>query len=147
MDENETEFRNDGFDEEERNAMRNALEDVRNRRRRPARGPMVVYQPAPPPPGQWTAPPGWTPAPPPAQVVVTQPAAPPSLFKNVSKGQLVNVGAMALAMLAPLPAEPPATGDAGKDNANIIKYQKALAEHAKRSQQIVTIGAIAGIVL
>ena len=147
MDENETEFRNDGFDEEERNAMRNALEDVRNKRRRPVRGPMVVYQPAPPPPGQWTVPPGtWAPAPPPPQVVVAQPA-PQSLFKNVSKGQLINVGAMALAMLAPLPAEPPATGDAAKDNSNIIKYQKALAEHAKRSQQIVTIGAIAGIVL
>ncbi len=62
---------------------------------------------------------------------------------GLSTGVLVDAGAQVLAAIQPLPTPPVATGKAEADLANLILYQQAIAEHAKRDEQLRTIGSLA----
>jgi hypothetical protein len=65
-----------------------------------------------------------------------------SLFGKVTAGQLVDLVAQIFAALMPLPAAPTATADAATDAGNLILYQTALAQYAKRDEQVRTLGNI-----
>ena len=57
-------------------------------------------------------------------------------------GEVLALAAQAFAALQPLPAPPSALGKADDDVSNLITYQSALATHAKRDEQLRTIGAL-----
>jgi hypothetical protein len=63
-----------------------------------------------------------------------------SLFGNLTTGQVIDMVAQIFAVLQPLPTAPVATADAPTDIGNSILYQTALAEYAKRDEQVRTIG-------
>ena len=63
-----------------------------------------------------------------------------SLLGRVTAGQLVDLVAQIFAALMPLPAAPVATADASTDVGNLILYQGALAQYAKRDEQVRTLG-------
>ena len=105
--------------------------------------------------------PGWNAAPPsrtvyvppgarpmaPAPVIyapgpMQQPTLGQSLFGKLTSGQVVEMVAQLFAAIQPLPAAPNATRDANTDSANIILYQSALAQHAKRDEQVRTLGGL-----
>src|SRR5262245_49336462 len=65
-----------------------------------------------------------------------------SLFGRLTAGQAVEIVAQIFAALQALPAAPTATRNADTDVANHILYQTALAQHAKRDEQVRTIGAL-----
>ena len=50
--------------------------------------------------------------------------------------------AQVFAALQSLPAAPVATGDVETDVGNLILYQGALAQHAKRDEQVRTLGSL-----
>jgi hypothetical protein len=86
----------------------------------------------------------------PAQVVYAQPAPQPALatfFGKLTTGQVIELVAGLFAMLQPLPAAPVATRDAATDIGNLILYQGAIAQHAKRDEQVRTLGGLVGKVL
>ena len=62
------------------------------------------------------------------------------LFGAMPVGQILEMVAVAFAALSPLPSAPTATRDTNTDVGNLIIYQGALATHAKRDEQIRTIG-------
>lgn len=62
------------------------------------------------------------------------------LFGSMPVGQILEMVAVAFAALSPLPSAPTATRDTMTDVGNLILYQGALAQHAKRDEQIRTIG-------
>jgi hypothetical protein len=66
------------------------------------------------------------------------------LFANVSTGQLVELATMVLAAIMPLPGAPIAQGVPVTDINNQLAYTSALALHAKRDEQLRTIGALVG---
>jgi hypothetical protein len=72
-------------------------------------------------------------------VVVAQQEQRP-MFGNLTGAELVEIGAKVLASIQPLPAPPVSTGKMDDDVANLITYQGALALHAKRDEQLRTIG-------
>jgi hypothetical protein len=78
---------------------------------------------------------------------VVMAAQPQTRFGGLSTGQLVEVGAQILAAIQPLPAAPVATGKADTDVGNLILYQGALAVHAKRDEQLRTLGSLVGKLL
>ena len=63
-----------------------------------------------------------------------------ALFGRLTTGDVVELLAQAFAALQSLPAAPIATKDAGTDVGNLILFQGALAQHAKRDEQLRTIG-------
>ena len=63
-----------------------------------------------------------------------------SLLGRVTAGQLVDLVAQIFAALMPLPAAPVATADTSTDVGNLILYQGALANYAKRDEQVRTLG-------
>ena len=63
-----------------------------------------------------------------------------SLFGRITGGQLVDLVAQIFAAVMPLPAQPVATSDAATDTGNMILYQGALAQYAKRDEQVRTLG-------
>ncbi|MCA9679431.1 MAG: hypothetical protein H6709_02280 [Kofleriaceae bacterium] len=80
------------------------------------------------------------------QVVMTaqpyyQPASLASRF-GMSTGELIDTGIQILAAIQPLPGAPVAQGDAGIDVENLVTYQGALAAHAKRDEQLRTLGTL-----
>lgn len=77
----------------------------------------------------------------------TQQSMTSALFGKLSAGQLVDMVAQLFAVLTSLPAAPVATRDAGTDVANLIMYQGALAQHAKRDEQVRTLGSLVGKVM
>lgn len=87
----------------------------------------------------------------PAHVVPTPPmvaAAPApsgaaSLLAKISTAQLIEIGAQLVAAMQALPAAPVATKDVATDVNNLMLYQAALAQHAKRDEQIRTLGNLA----
>jgi hypothetical protein len=84
------------------------------------------------------------------QVVYAQPAQQPALatfFGKLTTGQVIELVAGLFAMLQPLPAAPVATRDAVTDLNNLILYQGAIAQHAKRDEQVRTLGGLVGKVL
>ena len=71
----------------------------------------------------------------------TPPQAPAAtLLGKVTAGQLVDLVAQIFAALMPLPAAPVATADTSTDVGNLILYQGALAQYAKRDEQVRTLG-------
>jgi len=81
------------------------------------------------------------------QAPYAQPSATAALFGKLTTGQVVDMVAQLFAMLQTLPASPVATRDAGTDVANLIMYQGALAQHAKRDEQVRTLGSLVGKVM
>jgi hypothetical protein len=84
-----------------------------------------------------------------APVVYAQPAPQPlaTFFGKLTTGQVIELVAGLFAMLQPLPAAPVATRDAATDISNLILYQGAIAQHAKRDEQVRTLGGLVGKVL
>lgn len=98
-----------------------------------AHAPVVVQYPAAPTyPVQ--ALPGYAPQ---APVVVRQ-----KRILDMPAGEVLALAAQAFAALQPLPNAPSAIGKADDDAANLVTYQAALANHAKRDEQLRTIGAL-----
>ena len=95
---------------------------------RPAAQPMVYQQPVGYPYGQ----------PVPYGTPLQSTAA--SLLGRLTTGDLIDLIAQGLAALQGLPAAPVATKDVGTDVGNLILFQGALAQHAKRDEQLRTIG-------
>lgn len=74
-------------------------------------------------------------------VAVMQPASGGGFsLGNLTGTEVVELAAKILAAIQPLPAAPVATGKAEDDVANLITYQGALAVHAKRDEQLRTLG-------
>ena len=63
-----------------------------------------------------------------------------NLLGRISTGQIVDLVAQIFAALMPLPAAPTGTADANTDVGNLILYQGALAQYAKRDEQVRTLG-------
>jgi len=64
------------------------------------------------------------------------------LFGRLTTGQIVEMVAQVFAALQSLPGAPVATRDLETDVANLILYQSALASHAKRDEQVRTLGGL-----
>jgi hypothetical protein len=75
------------------------------------------------------------------QVIYAQPASIASRF-GMTTGELIDTGIQILAAIQPLPAAPVAQGEAGVDVENLVTYQTALATHAKRDEQLRTLGSL-----
>lgn len=122
-------------------------DDYRNARRRPRPRPsrpvLIANRPvgsvAMPNTPSATYPMPW--APPPASPVVDR------YSGKLKIGFLIDAAAQALAALSSLPAAPPVQGDSKTDTQNLVKYQEQLAQHAKRDEQIRTLGALARLFL
>ena len=72
-------------------------------------------------------------------VIVQQPQ---RRFLDLATGEVLSLAAQAFAALQPLPAAPVALGRVEDDVSNLITYQSALATHAKRDEQLRTVGAL-----
>lgn len=66
---------------------------------------------------------------------------------GMTTAELVEVGAQLLAAIQPLPGAPTAQGDMETDVENLVIYQTALATHAKRDEQLRTLGGLLGRLL
>ena len=75
----------------------------------------------------------------PQVIVAQQPASFAARF-GMTTGELIDTGIQILAAITPLPSAPVAQGEAGVDVENLVTYQTALATHAKRDEQIRTLG-------
>jgi hypothetical protein len=110
----------------------------------PAPAPAVVYnQPMPAynqqAMGFWGNQPVYAPAPYPQ--VLPQPAAiVGSMLGRLTLGDVIQLAAQGFAALKSLPDAPDSTGSSETDVSNLTLYQKALAEHAKRDEQLRTLG-------
>ena len=62
------------------------------------------------------------------------------VFGKMTTGQVIDMVAQIFAALMPLPAAPTGTADANTDVGNLILYQGALAQYAKRDEQVRTLG-------
>ena len=63
---------------------------------------------------------------------------------GLALGQIIEMAPQLLAALQPLPAAPIATSEVAKDVNNLVLYQSALASHAKRDEQLRTLGSLIG---
>lgn len=104
----------------------------------------TVYINPPQPPGYPPA--GYRPMypaayPPPGAVYPGQGAL-AGLFGSMTTGQILDLVAVVFAALQPLPAAPVATKDTNVDVNNLVTYQAALAQHAKRDEQVRTLGSL-----
>ena len=63
-----------------------------------------------------------------------------SLLGRISTGQLIDMVAQIFVALMPLPGAPVATSDTATDVNNLTLYQSSLASHAKRDEQVRTLG-------
>ena len=77
----------------------------------------------------------------PGQVVVHQ-TAPRRGFGGLSTGELIEMATFILAAIQPLPPAPTAQGHTETDVENLVIYQGALATHAKRDEQLRTLGGL-----
>lgn len=59
---------------------------------------------------------------------------------GMTSGELIDTGIQLLAAILPLPAAPVAQGEAVTDVENLMTFQTALAQHAKRDEQFRTVG-------
>ena len=74
-------------------------------------------------------------------------AAPPAsgaaaLLGRLTTGQIIEMVAQVFAAVQSLPGSPVSTRDLETDVANLILYQGALASHAKRDEQVRTLGSL-----
>lgn len=79
----------------------------------------------------------------PAQVVVQQPFG-RSMIAGFTIGELVEMAAQVIAAIQSLPTPPTAQGCTETDVENLVTYQTALAVHAKRDEQLRTLGNLVG---
>ena len=70
--------------------------------------------------------------------LVMQPAR--SVLPGFSNGELIEMAAQVIAAIQPLPGAPTAQGQCEVDVENLVLYQTALAAHAKRDEQLRTLG-------
>ncbi len=77
------------------------------------------------------------------------PASPDSFASRfgMTTGELIDTGIQVFAAIQALPAAPTAQGEAGVDVENLITYQGALWQHAKRDEQLRTLGGLLARVL
>jgi len=61
---------------------------------------------------------------------------------GLSTGNLINAAAQVLAAMTSLPPAPKGSGDPAKDVVDLIEYQTLLAQHAKRDEQLRTVGSL-----
>ena len=80
-------------------------------------------------------------------VIYHQAPAKPSVLAGMTVAELVDMGAQLLAALQPLPSAPTAAGELETDVENMVIYQTALATHAKRDEQLRTLGSLLGRLL
>lgn len=126
------------YDDDYRNYYEEDDDDVRNaRRRRPRRRPR--WAPAPYPQAPVVMAP-WEPAPAPKAPIVDR-------WGGLKLGLIADAAAQVLGAMTPLPNAPVASGTVAADLAAIMEYQRKLAEHAKRDEQIRTAGALARLFL
>lgn len=81
----------------------------------------------------------------PTQVVVQQPGRP--LLGGFTMGELIEMATQVFAALQSLPVPPTAQGSMEIDVENLVTYQTALASHAKRDEQVRTLGSLVGRLL
>ena len=65
-----------------------------------------------------------------------------SLLGRLTITQLIEIAAQAFAALQALPPAPNPQQETSTNVANMIVYQRALAEHAKKDEQIRTLGSL-----
>ena len=65
-----------------------------------------------------------------------------ALFGRLTTGQIIEMIAQGFAALQSLPAAPVSTRELETDVANLVLYQGALASHAKRDEQVRTLGSL-----
>lgn len=61
---------------------------------------------------------------------------------GMSTGELIDTGIQLLTAIAPLPGAPTSQGDTGIDVENLMTYQSALWQHAKRDERLRTLGGL-----
>jgi len=66
---------------------------------------------------------------------------------GMTTGELIDTGIQLLAAIQPLPGAPTAQGEAHVDVENLITYQGALWQHAKRDEQLRTLGGLLARIL
>ena len=66
----------------------------------------------------------------------------PRRIADLPTGEVLALAAQAFAALQSLPAAPAPIGSTETDVANLITYQSALAQHAKRDEQVRTLGGL-----
>ena len=66
---------------------------------------------------------------------------------NLTTGEIIELAAQLLAAIQPLPGAPSGVGDVETDVENLVIYQTALATHAKRDEQLRTLGSLLAKVL
>ena len=80
---------------------------------------------------------------PPQQVMYGPPQSSAAmLFGKLTTGQIVEMVSQIFAALQSLPSAPVATREVDTDVANLILFQNALAQHAKRDEQVRTLGGL-----
>ena len=79
--------------------------------------------------------------------VVVQQQAPRGFLGGFATGELIEMAAGLLAAIQPLPGAPTAQGHVETDVENLVTYQTALATHAKRDEQLRTLGNLLGRLL
>jgi hypothetical protein len=66
---------------------------------------------------------------------------------GMSTGEMIDVGIQLLAALSALPAAPTAQGEVSTDVENLMTYETALWQHAKRDEQLRTLGGLLARIL
>lgn len=61
---------------------------------------------------------------------------------GMTTGELIDTGIQLLTAITPLPAAPTSQGDAGIDVENLLTYEAALWQAAKRDEQLRTLGGL-----
>ncbi len=80
-------------------------------------------------------------------VVIQEEPAQRKLIGDLTTGEVVELAAQILAAIQPLPGAPTGAGDVETDVENLVIYQTALATHAKRDEQLRTLGSLLGKIL
>src|SRR5262245_11092447 len=65
-----------------------------------------------------------------------------TLLGRLTTGQIIEMVAQVFAALQSLPAAPVSSEDMRTDVGNLVMYQTALAQHAKRDEQVRTLGSL-----
>lgn len=66
---------------------------------------------------------------------------------GMTTGELIDAGIQILAAIQSLPAAPTAQGEVSTDVENLLTYQSALWQHAKRDEQLRTVGGLLARIL
>lgn len=61
---------------------------------------------------------------------------------GMTTGELIDTGIQLFTAISPLPTAPVAQGEAATDIDNLMTYQGALWQHAKRDEQLRTLGGL-----